>query len=195
MKLVVGLGNPGEEYAGTRHNVGFDVVEILARRGSVPLSHERRLTARVGRGTIGGEETLLLLPQSYMNLSGPVVARILRERELSTADVLVVVDDFHLPVAELRLREKGSAGGHNGLKSLVASLGGDAFARLRIGIGEAPPGGAEDFVLTKFKPSERAAIRAACERGADCVEDWCRAGTAAAMNKYNGQKTTPMEGS
>ena len=195
MKLVVGLGNPGEEYAGTRHNVGFEILETLARRSSVPLTHERRLTARVGRGTIGGEETLLVLPQSFMNLSGPVVARIVREREVSMADILVVVDDFHLPAAELRVREKGSAGGHNGLKSLIASFGGDAFARLRVGIGEAPPGGAEDFVLTRFKPSERDAMKQAYERGADCVLDWCRAGTASAMNKYNGQTKTPSEGS
>lgn len=195
MKLVVGLGNPGEEYAGTRHNVGFEILEILARRSFLPLAHERRLTARVGRGTIGGEETLLVLPQSFMNLSGPVVARIVREREVSMADILVVVDDFHLPVADLRLREKGSAGGHNGLKSLLGALGSDAFARLRVGIGEAPPGGAEDFVLTRFKPSEREAMQKTYERGADCVEDWCRTGTAAAMNKYNGQTKTPSEGS
>lgn len=192
---MVGLGNPGEEYTGTRHNVGFEVIEVLAKRGSVSLSHDRRLTARVGRGTVGGEETLLVLPQSYMNLSGPVVARIVREREVAASDVLVVVDDFHLPVAELRLREKGSAGGHNGLKSLAQSFGGDAFARLRIGIGEAPAGGAEDFVLTRFKPSERKAMAEAYELGADCVEDWCRGGIHAAMNKYNGRNKAESEGS
>jgi PTH1 family peptidyl-tRNA hydrolase len=192
MKLVVGLGNPGEEYAGTRHNVGFDVVEILARRASAPLAHDRRLSARVGRATLGGEETLLVEPLSFMNLSGPVVARIVRERELAAADVLVVVDDYHLPVATLRLREKGSAGGHNGLKSLIGALGTDAFPRLRVGIGEAPPGGAVDFVLTRFKPSERQAIRDACERAADCAERWCRFGASAAMSGFN---KNPTEGS
>ncbi len=195
MKLVVGLGNPGEEYAGTRHNVGFDVVEILARRNGSPLSHDRRLTARVGRGTIGGAEALLVMPMSFMNLSGPVVARIVRERELTAADLLVIVDDYHLPVAGLRLREMGSAGGHNGLRSLIGALGTDSFPRLRIGIGEAPPGGAVDFVLTRFKPSEREAIRDAVERGADCAEHWCRFGTASAMNKFNGDKVNPSEGS
>ena len=156
MKLVVGLGNPGEEYAGTRHNVGFEVIETLARRHNASLSHDRRLTARVGRGTIGGEETLLVEPMAFMNLSGPVVARIVRERETSLSDVLVVVDDYHLPVAALRLREKGTAGGHNGLKSLLASFGTYAFARLRIGIGPAPPGGAVVLVLTRSTPSPSA---------------------------------------
>lgn len=185
MKLVVGLGNPGEQYAGTRHNVGFDVVEILARRASAALSHDRRLSARVAKARVGGEETLLVQPLSFMNLSGPVVARIVRERELAMPDVLVVVDDYHLPVATLRLREKGSAGGHNGLKSLIGALGTDAFPRLRIGIGEAPPGGAVDFVLTRFKPSERKAIAEARERAADCAERWCRDGAAAAMSGFN----------
>ena len=195
MKLVVGLGNPGEEYAGTRHNVGFEVLEILARRNCADFGHDRRLSARVGRGTIGGVETLLVEPMSFMNLSGPVVERIVRERELSAADLIVVVDDYHLPVAELRVRESGSAGGHNGLKSIIGALGSDAFPRLRIGIGQAPAGGAVDFVLTRFKPAERDAIKDAYELGANCVEDWCRLGVAAVMNKYNGDKKTPSEGS
>jgi peptidyl-tRNA hydrolase, PTH1 family len=195
MKLVVGLGNPGEEYVGTRHNVGFEALEILARRNAAPLAHDRRLAARVGRGTVGGAEALLVQPMSFMNLSGPVVARIVRERELSLSDLLVVVDDYHLPVATLRLREKGSAGGHNGLKSLIASLGTDEFARVRIGIGEAPEGGAVDFVLTRFKPAEREAMRDACELAADCAEHWCRSGAMSAMSKFNGDKKDPSEGS
>ena len=195
MKLVVGLGNPGEEYVGTRHNVGFEVLEILAARNAARLAHDRRLAARVGRGTVGGEQTLLVQPMSFMNLSGPVVARIVRERELSLADVLVVVDDYHLPVAALRLRERGSAGGHNGLKSLIASLGTDEFPRVRIGIGEAPPGGSVDFVLTRFKPSEKGAMRDAVEKAADCAEHWCRFGAVSAMSKFNGDTKDPTEGS
>jgi peptidyl-tRNA hydrolase, PTH1 family len=195
MKLVVGLGNPGEEYVGTRHNVGFEILDIVARRSKAPLSHDRRLSARVGRGTIGGEETLLLAPLSFMNLSGPVVARVLRERELSLSDLLVVVDDYHLPVARLRLREKGSAGGHNGLKSLIGALGTQEFSRLRVGIGEAPQGEAVDFVLTRFKPAERKPMQEAYESAANCVEDWLTLGVAAAMNKYNKGESTPSEGS
>jgi peptidyl-tRNA hydrolase, PTH1 family len=194
VKLVIGLGNPGEEYVGTRHNVGFDVVDIVARRCGASLTHDRRLTARVGRGEVGGTEALLVEPLAYMNLSGPVVARIVRERELALSDLLVVVDDFHLPVAQLRVREKGSAGGHNGLKSLIASLATDVFARLRVGIGEAPEGDAVDFVLTRFKPAERKAMDEGRELAANCVEDWCRLGTAAAMNRYNVKKGREPEG-
>lgn len=194
MKLLVGLGNPGDEYVGTRHNVGFEVLDIVARRNAAPLSHERRLGARVGRGTVGGADTLLVEPLSYMNLCGPVVARIVREREIALSDLFVVVDDYHLPVARLRVREKGSAGGHNGLKSLIGALGTDEFPRLRIGIGEAPPAGAVDFVLTRFKPAERAAIQEAYELGANCAEDFCRLGTAAVMNKYNKDRSNPSEG-
>jgi PTH1 family peptidyl-tRNA hydrolase len=195
VKLVIGLGNPGEEHVGTRHNVGFDVIEILSRRNKAPLSHDRRLTARVGRWSDGGEETWLVEPLSYMNLSGPVVARIVREKEIPLSDLMVVVDDYHLPVAKLRLREKGSAGGHNGLKSLIGSLASDAFPRLRIGIGEAPTDGAADFVLTRFKPAERKSIADACELAANCVEDWRRLGLQAAMNQYNKGDTSPSEGS
>lgn len=196
MKLVIGLGNPGEEHVGTRHNAGFDVVDILSKRHKAPLAYDRRLTARVARTEVGGQETLLVEPMSFMNLSGPVAARILRERELALSDLLVVVDDYHLPVAELRVREKGSSGGHNGLKSLIASLGTVEFPRLRIGIGEAPAGGAVDFVLTRFKPAERERVRECYELSADCVEVWCRDGIAAAMNKYNkGKATSPSEDS
>jgi PTH1 family peptidyl-tRNA hydrolase len=196
MKVVIGLGNPGDEYVGTRHNVGFEVVEILARRAGARLAHDRRLTARTARASLGGEETLLVEPLAYMNLSGPVVARIVREKELTPADVLVVADDYHLPVAALRLRTKGSAGGHNGLKSIIGSLATDEFPRLRIGIGEAPPGGAVDFVLTRFKPSERKAVEDAYELGADCAEHWRRFGAASAMNAFNKGRSeeNPSEG-
>jgi PTH1 family peptidyl-tRNA hydrolase len=121
-----------------------------------------------------------------VNLSGPVVARVLRERDVATADLLVVADDFNLPLGTVRLREQGTAGGHNGLKSVIGALGTDAFCRLRLGIGEAPPGDAADFVLTRFRPSERPVIEAAEDRAADCAEAWARLGPAAAMNQFNG---------
>lgn len=190
MKLVVGIGNPGDEYVGTRHNVGFDVVERVASRCSTQLERDRRLGARTARCSIPAAsgpaaEVLLVEPLSYVNLSGPVVARIAKERGAVPSQILVVVDDFHLPLGAIRVRDQGSAGGHNGLKSIIASLCTDAFPRVRIGIGEAPPGGSEDFVLTRFRPSERPAIDEARERGADCVEVWAREGTAAAMNRFN----------
>ena len=186
MKLVVGIGNPGEEYAGTRHNVGFDVVDRVAARAKASLERDRRLNARVGRLTVGAEEVLLLEPLSYVNLSGPSVAQVCREKDIAPKDVLVVADDYNLPLGVLRLRESGSAGGHNGLRSVLASLATDAFCRLRIGIGEAPPGGATDFVLTRFRPSERPVIGDALDRAADCAEVWAKDGSAAAMNRFNG---------
>jgi len=186
MKIVVGIGNPGEEYAGTRHNVGFDVVDRVASRNRVALARDRRLSSRVGAGRIGAEDVVLLEPLTYVNLSGPAVARVAREKGVELRDVLVVADDYHLPLGALRLRESGSAGGHNGLRSVLAAFGTDAFPRLRIGIGEAPPGEAEDFVLSRFRPVERKTIDEALERATECVETWLAEGSAAAMNRFNG---------
>lgn len=186
MKLVVGIGNPGKEYLGTRHNVGFEVVERVASRNGMAFERDKRLNAGVAKGRIGGEEVWLVEPHSYVNRSGQVVSRIAREREVALGDVLVVVDDYQLPLGALRLRAQGSAGGHNGMRSLIASFGTEEIPRLRIGIGAPPPGMAVDFVLTRFRPSERDRIDEAYGRGADCVEDWVSDGTEAAMNKHNG---------
>lgn len=183
---MVGIGNPGEEYAGTRHNVGFDVVDRVAARNRSALEHDRRLRARVGRCRLGEEDVILLEPLAYVNLSGPVVAQVCREREIAPADVLVVSDDYHLALGAIRVRTSGSAGGHNGLRSVIGALGTDAFSRLRVGIGEAPPGGAVDFVLTRFRASERPVMADALDRAADCAEAWVRNGPAAAMNAFNG---------
>jgi peptidyl-tRNA hydrolase, PTH1 family len=187
MKLVVGIGNPGEEYVGTRHNVGFDVVDRVASRNRCALERDKRLNARVGRCRLGEEDAILVEPLSYVNLTGPVVAQVCREREIPVKDVLLVCDDYHLPLGELRVRLQGSAGGHNGLRSVIGSLGTDAFCRLRVGIGEAPPGGAVDYVLTRFRPSERPVMDASLDRAADCVETWGREGPGAAMNRFNGE--------
>lgn len=186
MKIVVGIGNPGEEYAGTRHNVGFDVVDRVAARNRVALERDRRLDARVARTQIGGRDVVLVEPLSYVNLSGQAVARVARERGVEPRDVLVVADDYNLPLGALRLREQGSAGGHNGLRSVIACLGTDVFPRLRVGIGDAPPAGAVDFVLSRFRPSERPVIEEGIERATDCVETWAAQGPAAAMNRFNG---------
>lgn len=183
---MVGLGNPGAEYAGTRHNVGYEVLERLAARNGLDLTRDRRLNARVARGTVGGADTTLLAPEAFMNLSGPVVARVVREREVAPEQLLVISDDFHLPLGKLRVRAQGSAGGHNGLRSIIGALASEEFARLRVGIGEPPPGYAEQFVLTRFRPAERKDLDEALDRGADCAEDWCALGTQEIMNRYNG---------
>jgi len=186
MKVVVGIGNPGKEYLGTRHNAGFEVVERVASRSALSFERDKRLDAGVARGRLGGEDVWLVEPHTYVNRSGQVVSRIAREREVAPTDVLVVVDDYNLPLGALRLRAQGSAGGHNGMRSIIDHLGTEEFPRLRIGIGTPPPGLAVDFVLTRFRPSERDAMEEAFDRGADCVEDWVSSGTEAAMNKHNG---------
>ena len=183
MKLVVGIGNPGRQYVGTRHNVGYEVVERVASRHALTLERDKRLNARVARGRIADEDVTLLEPLSYVNRTGPVVARVVRERDVEHDDVLIVLDDFNLPLGRLRVRAQGSAGGHNGMRSLLAHVG--ELPRLRIGIGTPPPGEAERFVLTRFRPSERDRIEDAYEASADCVEDWIASGTAAAMNRHN----------
>ena len=187
MKLIVGLGNPGDRYEDTRHNVGFEIVEGLAGRCGASLAHDKRLNARVGKTRLGGDELWLVQPLSYMNLSGPVVARVVRERAVALEDLLVISDDFHLPLGKLRVRLKGSAGGHNGLKSLIGALGSQEFARMRVGIGEPPSHQpVEDWVLRRFKPAERPVIAESVDTGVNCAEDWAVLGPAAAMNKYNG---------
>lgn len=186
MKLVVGLGNPGDRYVGTRHNVGFDVVERVASRIGAELGPEKRLASLLGRGRIGDEDVWLLEPRSYMNNSGPAVARVVRERDLELSDLLVVTDDYHLPLGKLRLRASGSAGGHNGMKSIIQALGSNEFPRLRIGVGEPGQGQAVDHVLSRFRPAERDTIDEALDRSADCTIDWCTRGVTAVMNEYNG---------
>jgi len=186
VKLVVGLGNPGKEYDGTRHNVGFVVAERLAERSGCAFSLDKRLGARIAKTSLSGHDVVLIEPQSYMNLCGPVVAKVAREREVVPEDVLVISDDFHLPLGKLRVRREGSAGGHNGLRSLIGALGTDGFARLRVGIGEPREGYAEQYVLKRFRPAERKAIDEALDLATDCAEDWCSQGTGSTMNRYNG---------
>lgn len=184
MRTIVGLGNPGREYEGTRHNVGFRVVDELARRHDVPCG-QRKFKSLFGMGPICGEKCVLLKPQTYMNLSGEAVRPALDWFESAPGDLLVICDDFHLPLAKLRVRRGGSSGGHKGLVSTIESLGSDQFARLRIGIGEAGPGDPKDFVLSRFGKEEQEAIEEAIVRGADAVELWVREGIESCMNRYN----------
>jgi len=157
-KMIVGLGNPGKEYENTRHNIGFAVVDAFAKRHGIAVTR-RDHQALVGDGIVSGARVFLMKPQTFMNLSGQSVAAFLRMRPLDPADILVVTDDIALPLGRLRLRAEGSAGGHNGLKSLIAHLHGQAFPRLRFGVG-APPGGAAqiDYVLGRFGRSEQAEV-------------------------------------
>jgi PTH1 family peptidyl-tRNA hydrolase len=184
MKLIVGLGNPGREYENTRHNVGFRVIDELAKRHAIDLTR-RRFSGIAGTGSIAGEQVLLLKPETYMNLSGRSIREALTFHKLEVDDVLVIVDDLALPVARIRIREKGSAGGHNGLTSVIAELGDDGFARLRIGIAWVEGKRMVGHVLGPFTQDEEPQIVAAVKRAADCAECWMKEGTTTAMNRFN----------
>ncbi len=185
-KLIVGLGNPGKEYERTRHNIGFAVVDAFARQHGIAVT-KREGQALVGDGRVGGTRVFLMKPQTFMNLSGQSVAAFLRQKPLALTDILVVTDDIALPVGRLRLRAEGSAGGHNGLKSLIAHLHGQAFPRLRFGVG-APrdPSVQIDFVLGPFSRAEQRAVDEMTERAVEALALWLAEGVERAMNRFNG---------
>ena len=184
MKLIVGLGNPGRRYQGTRHNSGARVIDTLARRHHVALREEG--WADVGALTLDGARVLLARPQTYVNVSGTAVADLRRRHRLPLENLLVAFDDLDLPVGQIRLRAKGGHGGHNGMRSIIEALGSEEFARLRVGIGR-PPGGVDpaDYVLSRFSKEEQARLDEAVERAADAVEAFVRRGIEAAMSAFN----------
>ncbi len=185
MKLIVGLGNPGRQYEGTRHNVGFETADLLAERAGVG-SWKRRFEGLVTEFRLDEQRCLLLKPLTYMNCSGRSVAQAVRFYRLATSDLLVICDDFSLPLGKLRVRAKGSAGGQKGLAHVLEAMGTQELARMRIGVGPLPPRwDAADFVLGRFKPAERTIIEEALERAAEAAEVWCRAGVETTMNRYN----------
>lgn len=189
MKLIVGLGNPGRRYRGTRHNVGWEVVARLARRDGIRVEEEEGW-AQIGRGAIGGQRVLLAMPQTYVNLSGVAVQDLRRRHRVRPGDVLVIVDDLDLPLGRIRLRARGSAGGHNGLRSVIDALGTEEFPRLRVGIGR-PAQGVDpaEFVLTRFAPDEAASLDAALDRAAEAIEVAITEGIEVAMNRFNAKTT------
>ncbi len=186
MRCIVGLGNPGREYARTRHNAGAAAVELLAQRHRIDLS-KRRHQALYGRGAIAGVEALLAQPQTFMNNSGQAVRRLLSFYGLGPEHLLVVVDDINLPLGTTRLRRRGRDGGQKGLRSVAQHLGTTEYARLRIGIGPLPAGrDATAFVLSPFRPSERERAEEGIERAVKAVERALTDGLEAAMDQYNG---------
>jgi len=188
VKIVVGLGNPGKQYEQTRHNVGWMVLDRLpARAGWTGRSRSRDAAATV-YGRYNGLDAMLVKPTTFMNLSGVAVRKVLARQRAPLDDLLVVVDDFALPLGRLRLREKGSAGGHNGLRSIIGELGSQDFARLRVGIGD-PGQSAVDHVLSRFRPDEKALVERVLDAAADAVEDWARDGAARAANRWNSWAT------
>jgi PTH1 family peptidyl-tRNA hydrolase len=185
MKIVVGLGNPGPRYQGTRHNVGFDVIDSLARGPGVGRS-QSRFQAQVAEWLEGMEKVLLVKPDTFMNLSGRCVRQVVDFYQASVSDVLVVCDDVNLPLGRLRVRARGTHGGHNGLRDVQAHLGTTEYARLRIGVGAAQESGElVDHVLGRFRPSERPVIDDAVALAAQAVVCWITRGTEACMNQFN----------
>ncbi|WP_141590244.1 MULTISPECIES: aminoacyl-tRNA hydrolase [unclassified Myxococcus] len=188
MKLIVGLGNPGREYERHRHNIGFMVVEALLSRARAELNQEK-FAAKVGQGTLAGERVLFVEPQTFMNLSGRSVAEAARFFKVPVEDVLVIHDELDLPLGRLQLKAGGGSGGHNGLKSIVSSLGDEGFIRLRFGIGKPEGPNARErvsgYVLSNFDDGERREMDALIDRAMDMTELWIREGLSVAMNRFN----------
>jgi len=184
MKLIVGLGNPGSQYRRSRHNLGFEVVNLLEQQWAINVNRQK-FQGRFGSGMVGGQQIALLKPETFMNRSGGSVVEAVTFYKLTPNDIIVVLDDMDLELGQLRLRQRGSAGGHNGLKDIIAKLGDDGFARLRIGIGTASENAAVNHVLGSFSPEETPIVEAACRRAVEAVECWVRLGIDKAMNRYN----------
>lgn len=184
MKVVVGLGNPGSRYRGTRHNVGFAVVEALG--GSPKASgFQERFQAQVAEVREDADKVLLVKPETFMNLSGRCVRQVVDFYQVPLEDLLVVCDDFNLPLGQIRTRAKGTHGGHNGLRDIQQHVGTTAYARLRIGVGAPAEGDAVDYVLGRFRPTERPIIDEAIQTAVQAVVVWIHEGVEVCMNRYN----------
>lgn len=186
MYIIVGLGNPGSRYAHTRHNVGFDTIDILADRYGIAVDN-KKFRALWGKGVIEGQRVVLAKPQTYMNLSGESVRQLIDFYKIDeTEELIVIYDDISLEPGQLRIRGKGSAGGHNGIKSIIAHLGGQNFKRIKVGVGEKPPGfDLADYVLSRFSKTERECVEEALRRAAQAAAAIMTDGMDAAMNQYN----------
>jgi len=185
LTLIVGLGNPGREYADNRHNAGFQCLDRLAAAHGLSFTR-RQARARVAQGNIAGRRVLLVKPQTFMNASGEAVGQLARFYKVAPEDVLVVYDDLDLPLGKIRLRPGGGAGGHRGMRSIIQHLGTEDFPRLRLGIGR-PPGSMDpvDYVLSDFTADERAEMELTFERAVAAIECFLREGIEAAMNAFN----------
>jgi PTH1 family peptidyl-tRNA hydrolase len=186
MKLMVGLGNPGRIYSGTRHNIGFTVVRGLSQAYKISLKKESRIPALSGKFRISGAEVILALPLTYMNLSGVAVAGLLKKYKIEARNLLVVLDDLDLELGRIKLRPCGSSAGQRGLQSIIASLGTKEFARLRVGIGRpAKAQEASEYVLAPFKAAEKEKIAQVLQEAQDCCLAWVNQGISRAMGTFN----------
>ncbi|MEZ6093296.1 MAG: aminoacyl-tRNA hydrolase [Pirellulaceae bacterium] len=193
MKAIVGLGNPGKKYEGTRHNIGFECIRRLADRWGVSR-FQSKFNAEFADANVNGQRVLLVFPLTYMNLSGDAVKPLMDFFRLPLSELLVICDDLALPPGKIRLRAKGSSGGQKGLKNICERLKSEEISRLRIGIGETPENWqTPDYVLSKFSPIERETIDNALDRSVQAVESWMTTGIVATMNRFNSEPTQKNE--
>ena len=190
MFLIVGLGNPGKEYDGTRHNIGFAAVDYIADKYNIELNRIK-FKGIFGEGMINGKKVILLKPTTYMNLSGESIREVVNFYKISNEDIIVIYDDISLEVGRLRIREKGSHGGHNGIKSIIANLSSDVFPRVKIGVG-GPKGDLVSHVLGKFSNSEIEVLRESIMATSEAVATILSRDTKEAMNKFNGFKASAI---
>lgn len=184
MYLIVGLGNPGKEYENTRHNIGFDVVDYLANKYNIDINRTK-FKGIYGEGFIGGQKVILLKPTTYMNLSGESIRDVIKFYKLDNEEIIVVYDDISLGVGKMRIRPKGSAGGHNGIKSIIANLGSDTFPRVKVGVGQ-PKNDLVSHVLGKFTKEENQLLAKTIPAAAEAIEIIIKEEVKEAMNKFNG---------
>lgn len=189
MYIIVGLGNPGTQYAHTRHNVGFDTIDMLAEANKISML-EAKHKALIGKGFIGGEKVILAKPVTFMNLSGESVRQLVNYYKVDEKDSLIVIyDDISLEPGQIRIRKKGSAGGHNGIKNIIAQLGHDEFMRIKVGVGAKPKGyDLADYVLGHFSKEEASVMEDSFEKAAEAAVVMMLEGVDAAMNKFNVKK-------
>jgi len=184
LKIIVGLGNPGKEYIGTRHNAGFDVIDGFARRLAVSVE-QKKFSSLFGETLVDDTKVILLKPQQYMNLSGQAVATAVGFYKLPISDLIVVADDAALELGNIRIRPGGSSGGHNGLRDIITRLGTEQFARVRVGIGSEGFGTMRDFVLSKPSPQECLKFFEGVKAAQESLWQWIHEGLSATMNQYN----------
>lgn len=186
MYIIVGLGNPGKQYDHTRHNIGFQVIDYLADQNGIAVE-EKKHKALVGKGMIGGEKVILAKPQTYMNLSGESVRELVDYYKIDWEEELIVIsDDISLDVGGIRVRKKGSAGGHNGLKNIIQHLGSEGFTRIKMGVGEKPKGyDLADYVLGHFSTEEKQIMADSAKKAAEAIQTIFSDGVDMAMNRFN----------
>ncbi len=186
MYIIAGLGNPDRQYRNTRHNIGFDVIDLIADQNNITIG-ERKHKALIGKGFVGGQKVVLIKPQTYMNLSGESVREVVDFYKIDERSELIVIsDDISLEVGQIRIRKKGSAGGHNGLKNIILHLGHDEFQRIKMGVGQKPEGyDLADYVLGHFSKEEREIMDESAKYAAEAVTVMMTEGADAAMNRYN----------